>query len=69
MSATIESDTVPLSERSVVSSEPVTFVQRIRHYYNILAYNELMANRRQPPLDVARLLPEEMRSPVRLAAL
>jgi len=49
--------------------EPVAFVQRIRHYFDILAYNEIIAQRRKPPQVIADLVPEPLRSPLRLAAI
>ncbi len=49
-------------------SEPVTYVKNIRHYFNILAWQDIAANRPLPPVDAARYLPKILRD-VDLSAL
>ena len=49
-------------------SEPVTYVKNIRHYYNILAWQDIAANRPLPPVDADEYLPEQVRT-VDLSAL
>ena len=39
-------------------SEPVTYVKNIRHYFNILAWQDIAANRPLPPVDADQYLPE-----------
>ncbi|MDY0005876.1 MAG: membrane-bound lytic murein transglycosylase MltF [Spongiibacteraceae bacterium] len=39
-------------------SEAVLYVQNIRHYYNLLTWGELAEERRRPPTDFDRFLPE-----------
>ncbi|MEM0954349.1 MAG: membrane-bound lytic murein transglycosylase MltF [Pseudomonadota bacterium] len=39
-------------------SEPVTYVKNIRHYFNILAWQDIAANRPLPPVDAEQYLPE-----------
>jgi membrane-bound lytic murein transglycosylase F len=49
--------------------EPVNYVQRIRHYYNILKWNEIAKTRIPPPLQAEKYVPARMSSQGRLAAL
>ena len=41
--------------------EPVSYVQNIRHYYNVLTWSELAKNRTPPPQQVEQYLPEALR--------
>jgi membrane-bound lytic murein transglycosylase F len=49
-------------------AEPVTYVKNIRHYYNILAWQDIAANRPAPPVDANEYLPDVVRA-VDLSAL
>ena len=49
-------------------SEPVTYVKNIRHYYNIMAWQDISKNRPVPPVAAEDYLPEILRS-TRLLAL
>ena len=49
--------------------EPVKYVQRIRHYYNILKWNEIAKTRIPPPVQAEKYVPARMSSRGRLAAL
>ena len=49
-------------------SEPVTYVKNIRHYYNILAWQDIAANRPLPPVNASVHLPAAL-GPVDLSAL
>lgn len=42
-------------------NEPVTYVQNIRHYYNLLNWTELSKNRTPPPQEMEQYLPESLR--------
>lgn len=46
-------------------NEPVTYVQNIRHYYNLLNWSELAKNRTSPPQEVEQYLPETLREDIR----
>ncbi|KZX59408.1 lytic transglycosylase F [Halioglobus sp. HI00S01] len=48
--------------------EAATYVQNIRHYQGILAWQDIAAQQPLPPIDVAPLVPEQVRS-VQLQAL
>ena len=48
--------------------EPVTYVKNIRHYYNILAWQDIAANRPLPPLDADEYLPDIVKE-TRMSAL
>ncbi len=50
-------------------NEPVDYVQRIRHYYNILKWKEVAKSRIPPPAQVVKFVPKKMSTPGRLAAL
>lgn len=50
-------------------SEPVVYVQHIRHYYNLLSWEDIARARQKPPTQVATLLPEELRDMDSLSAL
>ncbi len=41
--------------------EPVTYVHNIRHYYNLLNWQELAKNRTPPPQQVDQYLPQQLR--------
>ncbi len=43
-------------------SEPVTYVKNIRHYYNILAWQDIAANRPLPPVDANEYVPESLKA-------
>ncbi len=43
-------------------AEPVTYVKNIRHYYNILAWQDIAANRPTPPVDATEYLPEVIKT-------
>lgn len=45
--------------------EPVTYVQNIRHYYNLLNWTELSKNRTPPPQQMEQYLPESLRKEFR----
>jgi membrane-bound lytic murein transglycosylase F len=49
-------------------SEPVTYVQNIRHYYNILAWQDISKNSPPVPVSVDELVPEILKTS-RLSAL
>lgn len=49
-------------------SEPVTYVKNIRHYYNLLAWQDIAANRPLPPVKADKYLPELLKKS-RLSAL
>jgi membrane-bound lytic murein transglycosylase F len=49
--------------------EPVNYVQRIRHYYSILKWNEIAKTRIPPPLQAEKYVPARMSTQGRLAAL
>jgi membrane-bound lytic murein transglycosylase F len=49
--------------------EPVKYVQRIRHYYNILKWNEIAKTRIPPPVQAEKYVPARMSTRGRLAAL
>ncbi len=42
-------------------SEPVTYVQNIRHYYAILKWQDIADSQAPAPIDTAELLPEMVR--------
>lgn len=42
--------------------EPVTYVQNIRHYYNILKWQELKESQPLPPVDAKKLLPDALQN-------
>lgn len=50
-------------------NEPVVYVQRIRHYYNVLAWEEKIKNTKPPPTQLARFVPEKLNKVNRLHAL
>jgi len=43
-------------------SEPVTYVKNIRHYYNILTWQDINANRPPPPITPEEFVPASLRS-------
>lgn len=45
-------------------NEPVTYVQNIRHYYNLLNWSELAKNRTSPPQEVEQYLPDALRGDI-----
>ncbi len=45
--------------------EPVTYVQNIRHYYNVLTWTELARNRTPPPQRVEQYLPDSLQKDFR----
>ncbi|MDJ0877222.1 MAG: membrane-bound lytic murein transglycosylase MltF [Halieaceae bacterium] len=49
-------------------NEPVTYVKNIRHYYNILAWQDIAANRPPPPVDAQEYVPDVVKA-VDLTAL
>ncbi|MEH6584705.1 MAG: membrane-bound lytic murein transglycosylase MltF [Halioglobus sp.] len=49
-------------------SEPVTYVQNIRHYYNVLQWEGISQNKPRPPVNTDDYLPTAIRSS-RLSAL
>jgi membrane-bound lytic murein transglycosylase F len=49
--------------------EPVNYVQRIRHYYSILKWNEIAKTRIPPPVQAEKYVPARMSTQGRLAAL
>lgn len=49
-------------------SEPVTYVQNIRHYYSVLQWENINENKARPPLQTDQYLPGVIRSS-RLSAL
>ncbi|MEE8057390.1 MAG: membrane-bound lytic murein transglycosylase MltF [Pseudomonadales bacterium] len=46
-------------------NEPVTYVQNIRHYYNVLNWAELAKDRTPPPQQVEQYLPDPLKSNIR----
>lgn len=42
-------------------NEPVTYVQNIRHYYNLMNWTDLAKNRTPPPQQVEQYLPEALK--------
>ncbi len=46
-------------------NEPVTYVQNIRHYYNLLNWTELAKNRTPPPQQVDQYLPDTLKQNIR----
>ena len=48
--------------------EPVTYVKNIRHYYNLLAWQDIAANRPLPPIDADEHIPEMLQK-TKLSAL
>ena len=48
--------------------EPVTYVKNIRHYYNILAWQDIAANRPLPPIEADEYLPDILKT-VQMSAL
>ena len=46
--------------------EPVTYVQNIRHYYNLLNWTELAKNRTPPPQQVEQYLPDSLKKDFRM---
>jgi membrane-bound lytic murein transglycosylase F len=43
-------------------SEPVTYVQNIRHYYNILQWQDISQNKPRPPVQTDLYIPEIIRN-------
>ncbi len=43
-------------------NEPVTYVQNIRHYYNLLTWSDLARDRTPPPQQVDQYLPELLKN-------
>ena len=43
-------------------TEPVTYVQNIRHYYSVLQWEGITQNKPRPPLNTADLVPDTVRS-------
>jgi membrane-bound lytic murein transglycosylase F len=43
-------------------SEPVTYVKNIRHYYNILAWQDISKNSPPAPISIEEFLPEILRT-------
>jgi len=43
-------------------SEPVTYVKNIRHYYNILAWQDISQNKPSPPVVSSDYLPESLQT-------
>ena len=46
-------------------NEPVTYVQNIRHFYNLLNWTELAKNRTPPPQQVEQYVPESLRKNIK----
>lgn len=46
-------------------NEPVTYVQNIRHYYNLLNWSDLAKSRTSPPQEVEQYLPDSLRGDIR----
>lgn len=46
-------------------NEPVTYVQNIRHYYNLLNWTDLAKNRTPPPQQVEQYLPDVLKQDMR----
>lgn len=42
-------------------NEPVSYVKNVRHYYNLLAWEDIAANRQPPPIEAEEYLPESVR--------
>lgn len=42
-------------------NEPVTYVQNIRHFYNLLTWTDVTKNRKPPPKKVDQYLPETLK--------
>jgi membrane-bound lytic murein transglycosylase F len=42
--------------------EPVTYVKNIRHYYNILSWQDIAANRPLPPIEADEYLPDILKT-------
>ena len=49
-------------------AEPVAYVKNIRHYYNLLAWQDIAANRPLPPIEAEEYLPEVLKD-IDLSAL
>ena len=45
--------------------EPVTYVQNIRHYYNLLSWSDIAKNRTPPPKQVEQYLPDSLQREIR----
>lgn len=43
-------------------TEPVTYVQNIRHYYSVLQWKGITQNKLRPPIDTANLVPDAVQS-------
>lgn len=50
-------------------SESVAYVQHIRYFYNVLAWNDVVASRKPPPANAKSYLPAKLQAPLSLAAL
>ncbi len=46
-------------------NEPVTYVQNIRHFYNLLNWTDVAKNRTPPPQQVEQYLPESLRKNIK----
>ncbi|ARN75385.1 membrane-bound lytic murein transglycosylase MltF [Oceanicoccus sagamiensis] len=46
-------------------NEPVTYVQNIRHFYNVLNWTDVSKNRTPPPQQVEQYLPESLRTNIK----
>ncbi len=45
-------------------NEPVTYVQNIRHYYDVLRQQEIAQTRAKPPIEVSHLMPKALSKPM-----
>ena len=45
-------------------NEPVTYVQNIRHYYDVLLQQEIARTRHKPPIEVSHLMPAALSKPM-----
>jgi membrane-bound lytic murein transglycosylase F len=43
-------------------SEPVTYVQNIRHYYSVLQWEDITQNKPRPPVNTTELVPNTVRN-------
>ena len=39
----------------------MSYVKNVRHYYNLLAWQDIAANRQSPPIEAEKYLPEVVR--------
>ncbi len=46
-------------------NEPVTYVQNIRHFYNLLNWTDVAKNRTPPPQQVEQYVPESLRNNIK----